>query len=438
MKLFVCISDDAEGLLPHFLNHYGSRGIQEFHIAAPHALQSQIRDASGEHKLFLYSDLDISSCYIDGGAPVIAEMRRQRQATDEWVMIVDLDEFVEISEPASELIREFDAEGATVGTGIMYDRFTLSGELLGFSAASTLREAFPIKARFVRDVMGADERKGIFVKAHLKGEGAHHHFTGERMASKVLEISHYRFHGRSLDRLRASYKRVREQGILWADQYKAALDHFDKHGRFAWETFGGERDDLLLEDHHPRSRGWRTDTKEAGEVSAPQILRFAREITNVALNKPAIQSSVSRWSIGDTIEADASIATNGDTVSNKFFHTEFEFEPWWQVDLEDEFVITQIRVFNRRDVAERMKHFTVLVSLTGDSGTWLEVGRKDTDVIYGRDDVPYTITPVGRNTARFVRIRLDSFLGTLHFRECEVLGYRSAVHERTGRGGGGR
>ena len=154
----------------------------------------------------------------------------------------------------------------------------------------------------------------------------------------------------------------------------------------------------------------------------------SQSVTNVALDKPALQSSISEWSLGRTIEADACIATNGDITSNIFFHTDHEVSPWWQVDLQEEFIIESIRIFNRRDIPERLKHFTVLTSLTGETGDWLKLYRKDTDIIFGRDDDPFVIIPDTQWIARFVRIRLDQ-VGFLHLRECEVLGRRPAFDD---------
>ena len=34
-------------------------------------------------------------------------------------------------------------------------------------------------------------------------------------------------------------KIVSDAGIGWAVEYKRVLDHYDRYGRFAWETFGG-------------------------------------------------------------------------------------------------------------------------------------------------------------------------------------------------------
>ncbi len=153
------------------------------------------------------------------------------------------------------------------------------------------------------------------------------------------------------------------------------------------------------------------------------------EIKNVALGKPATQSSISKWSSANNVESDARVATNGDTVSEKFFHTNSELAPWWQVDLGGYFVIEEIRIFNRRELSERLLHFTVLVSLTGEPGSWLPLCRKDDPAEFGRgNDIPLVLTPDDRSLARFVRVRKDG-AGFLHFRECEVLGYAPDADE---------
>jgi FkbM family methyltransferase len=155
----------------------------------------------------------------------------------------------------------------------------------------------------------------------------------------------------------------------------------------------------------------------------------APRTSNVSRHKPATQSSVSEWSFGKTVQADAAVATNGDTTSPTFCHTNDEETPWWQVDLGDCFVVEQLRIFNRRDLPARLRRFTVLVSLSGTSGSWLEIGRKNNDVVFGEgNDIPFVLRPKIRTVARFVRIRKDE-PGFLHFRECDVLGYSPDAKE---------
>jgi F5/8 type C domain/Methyltransferase domain len=142
---------------------------------------------------------------------------------------------------------------------------------------------------------------------------------------------------------------------------------------------------------------------------------------NLALRRPATQSSVSlRWSRFQDPEQEARGANNGVVDGTQGFTTDEEHLPWWQVDLGSGCYLHEIRIFNRRDWAERLNHFMVLSSLDGKS--WIEVFRKVDDGIFGDKEVrPFIARLPERTVGRFVRIQL---LGTdyLHFNECQVFG----------------
>jgi hypothetical protein len=124
----------------------------------------------------------------------------------------------------------------------MHDRFSADGSLATFGQGSNLSAVFPVKSRFIRDVMRGCDHKGVLVKGHLGSPptAGHHRFNGERVAKQILEISHYKWIPGSVDRVRTAYGVVTELGISWAVEYKRVLDHYDAHGRFAWEEFGGQ------------------------------------------------------------------------------------------------------------------------------------------------------------------------------------------------------
>jgi hypothetical protein len=86
---------------------------------------------------------------------------------------------------------------------------------------------------------GADY-KGVLVKGQLKAAVAHHRFVGEKVASTVLEIAHYKWNTRTIARVEHAYREVVKRGIPWAIEYRRILDHYEQHGRMAWEDFGGE------------------------------------------------------------------------------------------------------------------------------------------------------------------------------------------------------
>ena len=136
---------------------------------------------------------------------------------------------------------------------------------------------------------------------------------------------------------------------------------------------------------------------------------------NLALGKPAAQSSTSQWSVDPDPSKDARAGNNGRTNSGRFFHTSSENRPWWQVDLGADYLVENVRIYNRRRYQERLKHFSILSS--SDGRTWNVAHTKDSGEVF--DQISVDIS--GECLARYVRIRLDG-VGCLHFQECKVFG----------------
>ncbi len=136
------------------------------------------------------------------------EMRSRYQGEDEWALIVDLDEFVDFADGITGIIASAEAEGANVVRGIMYDRFPADGRLVDFDPALELAPQYPVRSTFIRDVMHGNDTKAVLVKGRLQagfwaGNPAEHHFmVGEKVASTVLAIDHYRWVGTSVEHLR--------------------------------------------------------------------------------------------------------------------------------------------------------------------------------------------------------------------------------------------
>lgn len=141
---------------------------------------------------------------------------------------------------------------------------------------------------------------------------------------------------------------------------------------------------------------------------------------NLALGRPATQSSVSVWSSFPTTETDARGANNGLIDGEAGFHTDKDVSPWWQVDLQATCVVDEVAIFNRQHCAFRLRRFSILASLDG--ARWVELFRKTDNPTFGDKDLrPYiALLPEG-SVARFLRIRLDD-TEHLHFCECQVFG----------------
>jgi hypothetical protein len=145
---------------------------------------------------------------------------------------------------------------------------------------------------------------------------------------------------------------------------------------------------------------------------------------NLALGRPATQSSVAEAPATRTPEADAAGAVNGSFVERYGFHTQEEDQPWWQVDLEALSVIEAVIVFNRVDhpvIAIRATPLRILLS--ADAATWTVAYETETG-FGGLDGHPLFWRPSDRTTARYVRLQAVRRT-ILHLVEVEVFGIQA-------------
>ena len=247
MKLFTVIYNDAR-LLVHFLRHYESAGVRRFFVACSPEFVDETRRLAEFYPIQVFAGLDVINSLLTG-TDAVSAMRHRCQSDDEWSIIVDLDEFIEFGDPIHVLVSTAEREYTNVMRGLLYDRFTADGDLPDLAPDADLSKVFPVKSRFVREVMGGCDHKGVLVRGRLRpvpGAG-HHLFEDERVCSKLLEISHYKWTLGAIERLRISHRRVLRAGLAWEGEYRKVLEHYDRYGRFAWETFGGQ----LSEDFVP-------------------------------------------------------------------------------------------------------------------------------------------------------------------------------------------
>jgi len=135
----------------------------------------------------------------------------------------------------------------------------------------------------------------------------------------------------------------------------------------------------------------------------------------ISRKKPATQSSNLVWN-GIAIQAsngnDGNYGQNWNQPAGTYCsHTNDELDPWWQVDLQGTFAITQVKIWNRNDCcANRLLPLEVDVSTDGK--TWIQcayvAGTGEAGVIYAISCV---------NSGRYVRISLDQ---TNYLTLCEV------------------
>ncbi|XP_060559806.1 fibropellin-1-like, partial [Ruditapes philippinarum] len=148
-------------------------------------------------------------------------------------------------------------------------------------------------------------------------------------------------------------------------------------------------------------------------------------LVNVALGKPAYQSSNYSKDYENQYTADKGNDGNADDniYNNHCFETDNNMNPWWEVDLQDEYNISQVNITNRRDCCTTRAENVVIYVATENLGNWKMVAYKEGQMGLF---VSFTFDPV---KARYVRVALRNKQTYLHLCEVEVFGQSVPVNE---------
>jgi hypothetical protein len=156
------------------------------------------------------------------------------------------------------------------------------------------------------------------------------------------------------------------------------------------------------------------------EFAGTQGWQASPRIWNIAYGKPALQSSTNADSRFADPAEEARGGNNGDVTEKLNFHTAFETDPWWQVDLQAIHRIHEVALYNRLDLPERCVNVTLSVSANGE--VWqLAAVKLDGKIFGGADGNPHSWHFAPPITARFVRVTLigETYL---HLNQIEIFG----------------
>ncbi|MBN8466981.1 discoidin domain-containing protein [Corallococcus exiguus] len=163
-------------------------------------------------------------------------------------------------------------------------------------------------------------------------------------------------------------------------------------------------------------------TEELGVVHAA----VAPANTNLAYKKPTQQSSTYTISpVGGSSDRAVDGNTNGDYSAGSVTHTNFQYDPWWQVDLQVVRRIDQLEIWNRTDCCgERLSNYYVFVSEQPFASGNLQATLSQPGVIvYHRTASAAASTTVDVNgqLGRYVRVQLGGY-NPLSLAEVRVIG----------------
>ena len=237
--------------------------------------------------------------------------------------------------------------------------------------------------------------------------------------------------------------RIRNVGFINHYAFKSARDFHrriergtagDFHGQTAWQQVVDEDranatlqafnavEDTYLADY------WRRYLRAAQEAR----LVPPAQLPNVALGKPADQSSMSEWSHGKTTQEDAAGVVSGRITGDAQCHTALEPHPWWSVDLGAPHLIYEIRLFNRVNqpsMRERLGSFRI--DLGGADGSWVPIYRNEGDQLIGGADGDPLILKLSK-PAMASRVRVMALGQTyLHLDQVQVHGVLTLEADNT-------
>ena len=120
-----------------------------------------------------------------------------------------------------------------------------------------------------------------------------------------------------------------------------------------------------------------------------------------------------------TVEQDAAGAVDGIKSGKWGFHTQIDDQPWWQVDLQQEFSLDRIVMYNRCDGGFAARTDRIQVLLSDDGQQFQPVYQHDGTTFFGKTGGPPLQVSLDGATARYVRLQLPG-RSYFHLDEVEI------------------
>lgn len=229
MKLLASLVGEQQ-LLPHFIKHYTSIGITEFHFAT----QRDTHFPKQASNVNIYPIYDGPPC-MDQDTITVRNLQLWTIAADEWFVIADGDEFVRDSYPLNEIVAEAEAKNCVWVLGRLVDRIARDCGLPPVSPDSDLDALFPQRLLFTQ-FLGGPINKAVLIKGQTLFSPGHHYCHGN-MLDMAIEIDHYKWHAAVIKRLKRRVDLYRELGYEWRSQSENFLTLIADNGRIDLSRF---------------------------------------------------------------------------------------------------------------------------------------------------------------------------------------------------------
>lgn len=244
---------------------------------------------------------------------------------------------------------------------------------------------------------------------------------GKKIGLRIEELSRF-----------ANTKQLRFRPYLNIKEFAARKDYF-----FAHPVMGGERFIRSFISQASDGSYLYTDGRLCPELEdedpsllysvlgnyfeKPSIQKNPKSLglVNLSLNMPATQSSVSKWSRGRSHAEDASLAVTQTLYPDYAFHTDYEENPYWKIDLQVSHLVHFVEVINRSGV-DRFQKFQIETSIDDNEYEIVYI-KNDTRKVSCVEERPAYFQLNKPTFARYVKIVLNSH-NYLHLRNIKIWG----------------
>ena len=366
----------------------------------------------------------------------------------EWFSFLNIDEFLVFRDldNVSAFMRDYESTVDCLYLNwLVYGHNGKLKREPGFTLMSYVRRAAKVDAHTKMICRSAAIDATAIRAGYLAGRGAFHHFLDNYRlpALRCADVLHASTDGYSADFPASAAAFATRDGYTDSVIRRAHVAHFQFRSEEdflrCWLRGGFENDEYRRRLFDPGGHKavlaennvvYDTYLAEYWHRYAAPALRFGLEpphgspaSVNIALNKPAFQSSVyepaGQEPVGSRVSGGGN---NGLRTGTYGFHTTREWQPWWCVDLLAAHRIAEIHVYNRcDDPAVAMRATPVEVLASPDAEDWTVLLSRTEAAAFGLDGAPLVVPVAGHAPFRFVLIRLPG-LDYLHLDEVEVYG----------------
>ncbi len=154
---------------------------------------------------------------------------------DDWIVIADIDEFIQFPMPLTELVRFCDNEKFDYIQGLFLDRLCKKGTFPELSE-KPLWDQFPIGTQLTKNICKGNEHKTTLARAWVTISNGHHYAKNGKSCPKeqcMSIVHHFKWDASVIHRCKDMIKIYRETGLPWGEERQRFIDYVSRRNGLA-------------------------------------------------------------------------------------------------------------------------------------------------------------------------------------------------------------